>query len=450
MSTCAKRKASKSKKVIKDKKRIKKKPYKGPLDKYLQPNIANVTVDLSSSRRMTTKTKRINRSAKKNIRSSSTQQARIKDLCNEDKQKLGLVVKSLASKVSKEREINSELKRKYEEVLKDFEEVKSQLQTKASDPHKNLKERARITQIKESESDQDQPTRDINKCATQSSFRIHRRDIESFCPEVPAKFQLDAPKILESNRATRIENQTLLEISKLKNEVKQLSINIKELSNSASKKGGFRLHTCQDDTSLYSEEDDFRNNMRARKIRKKTQRKNVLKDESLQKAVFHKNSYYSDIDEAKDVQPVKKSKPRQSKRQESSKYDLIDQSKRVKSSYYKIDLKPKFSSNYHTSSDRKVCDGKLSRMIVDCGQNSGLDSQKSSTTTPICRTNYSSVKFGFKEAGLKSFENDKHRRNLEHSRPSYTNQWSSYGSSFNGFPSHLFKPPKTKKDDIFP
>ena len=103
--------------------------------------------------------------------------------------------------------------------------------------------------MEDSESDQDLWIAEINKCATQSTFRLQNRDAESFCPETLPRLEEERVSVVESNRASRIEDIAISEISLLRKEVHKLSLSIQELNISSGKKNksNERLSTYQNE-----------------------------------------------------------------------------------------------------------------------------------------------------------------------------------------------------------
>ena len=177
---------------------------------------------------------------------SSSKNAKLADLCPEDKQKIGLMVKSLASKITEERLTNAELKSKYENALIEFEEVKKQINQNNSDPYKSIKNRVRNISLLDTDSDQEHFISDINKCATQSSFQVHSRETESFIKEIPQKVVEDRIQMVKRQEGKDLSSQAIAEITKLREEVQRLSMSIQELNiSSAEKKSHSRLNTFQ-------------------------------------------------------------------------------------------------------------------------------------------------------------------------------------------------------------
>ena len=162
-------------------------------------------------------------------------------------------------------------------------------------------------------------------------------------------------------------------------------------------------------------------------------------------------SYSSDIEENKGTQDLHQSRPRHIKRQESSKYNISKQSKDFECSFGVNNLlSQKFSSHYQTfDNTKKNTGGKLTQMLLNCAQHSEQESNVSSSLTPVEEKDTPvPLKIPKPEKSYQSFKNLKKSRGSKYDRIQYKNEWSSYGSSFSEFPSHLFKSPERNKDEI--
>lgn len=60
-------------------------------------------------------------------------QSKIRDLCHEDKMKIGKVVKTLTDTISQERKEKEEFKRKYEEAMKEFSQISATFRSPVRD-----------------------------------------------------------------------------------------------------------------------------------------------------------------------------------------------------------------------------------------------------------------------------------------------------------------------------
>ena len=177
-----------------------------------------------------------------------------------------------------------------------------------------------------------------------------------------------------------------------------------------------------------------------------------MKDSSLNKAIFRKDSYQSDLEEDK-PQLWYQSKPKNIKKREDSKIDVSRRSNKFECSFGAMNMPlKKVVSHPQTFDGRNSKNSKLSQMLKTCAENSQFESEKSSSLTPVEENDVPmpfqrpSKEKTFKSLRKSAFEKSK----PQYERISYRNKWSSYGSSFTEFPSHLFKPPSKNEADISP
>lgn len=162
-----------------------------------------------------------------------------------------------------------------------------------------------------------------------------------------------------------------------------------------------------------------------------------IQDSSLVKAIFAKDEYTSDIDEWVPEKKLHDSKPMHKKNKENSKYDTSIQRKKFECSFGNVNLENTLQRQYNTIDNSKPVTSKLSQMLIKWAQNSKVPSDHSSSMTPV-----------EEDVVPQPMSNPKVKKKPKYnsSKPVFEkvlhkNEWSTYGSSFAEFPSHLFKPP---------